>query len=157
MNIITTINVNIVILTMISNASILTGTSKNCIISSLLRRFADDHERHEKSWTRVRYQDRDIKENWRKMHITLRPDEYEFFIDLRKFYKLSVSHCIATAVEQYLDEIISKILNCGDNYRYKNYTISRTLINGVICWIQYWGLPDTLFSNGYHCRSIFIT
>jgi len=157
MYIVTTVNINIVILTRISQASILTGTSKNCIISSILRRFAYDHEKYEKSWSRVRYQNRDIKENWRNLHITLRPDEYEFFIDFRKFYKLSVSHCIAIAVKQYLDEIIHKIINRGDNYRYKNYTISRILINGVICWMQYWGAPNKLFSQHCQNKSIYIT
>jgi hypothetical protein len=153
----TTININIIMLKKISQAAILTGTPKNCIISSLLRRFADDYKKYEKSWTRVRYQDRDIKENWHNLHITLRPDEYEFYFDLRKNFKLSVSHCIAIAVKQYLDEIIHKIINGGDNYRYKNYTMARILINGVICWIQYWDAPNTYFSNYYKNKSIFVT
>lgn len=153
----TTVNVNIVILTKISRASILTGTTKNCIISSVLRRFSDDHEKFEKSWSRVRYQNRDSKENWRKLHIRLGPDEYEFIIDLRKFFKLSVSHCIAIAVIKYLDDIINNIIHGGDNYRYKNYTVLRILIDGVICWIQYWGAPNTIFLNYFQNESIFIT
>ncbi|OHD66700.1 MAG: hypothetical protein A2176_11185 [Spirochaetes bacterium RBG_13_51_14] len=153
----TTVNINIDNLNRLAFASLTSGRSKNIIVSSLLRRLAEDSEKLQKTWSRVRYQNRDDKQNWRRLHLTLRPDEYEFFIDMRMVFKLSVSYLIAYAVEKYLDEIMHKILRRTDNYRYKNYIVSRIIIDGVICWMQYWGIPRTLLMYHDHGNNAFIT
>ncbi len=145
----TTININTSIFGMISRAVLLTGQPKNLIISSVMRRLADDYERLVQPWSRVRYQKRDAAGNWRLMHLSLKPDEYEFFLDLRKVFKFSVSCLIANAIEKYLDEILNKIHRGADNYWYENYMFSCVIVDGVICWILSWGVPRTLIAGHY--------
>lgn len=114
-----------------------------------MRRLGDDHDNMVATWSRVRYQKRDETGNWRHLHLTLRPDEYEFFLDLRKVFKFSVSSLVAYAVEKYLEEIVKKLSKGSDNYRYKNYMFQRFIVDGVICWIFSWGIPRTIITNNY--------
>jgi len=114
-----------------------------------MRRLGDDHDIMVATWSRVRYQKRGERGNWRHMHLTLRPDEYEFFLDLRKVFKFSVSRLVAYAIEKYLEEIVKKLSNGSDNYRYKNYMFQRVIVDDVICWILSWGIPRTIITNNY--------
>lgn len=149
MNIETTININPDVFRMISKAVLLTGQSKNQIISSLMRRIGDDHDAMVATWSRVRYQKRYNNVHWCHLHLTLRPDEYEYFLDLRKIFKFSVSFLVSYAVEKYLDEILDNLSKGDDNYRYKNYMITRVIVDGVISWILSWGIPWTIITNHY--------
>ena len=143
----TTININSSVLARLVKATLVSGKSKSYIISCLMQRLSNDFEYLGKAWLRIRYQERGNRKEWKCTHIKLRQDEYELFIDLRKFYKFSVSFLITFAIIKYLDEIVSKIENSTDNYNYKNYILSRIIISGVICWVLYWGLPDILLST----------
>ncbi|MBP7737229.1 MAG: hypothetical protein KA369_14715 [Spirochaetes bacterium] len=149
MNIETTINLNSYIFSLISRAALLTGLSKSDIISSVMRRLGDDYENMTNTWTRVRYQKRDANPYWHILHITLKPDEYEYFLDLRKVFKFSVSCLVAIAVEKYLDEIMKMLSENIDIYRYCNYLFTRRIIDGVVCWILSWGVPRHLISDYY--------
>ncbi|MBP7737255.1 MAG: hypothetical protein KA369_14850 [Spirochaetes bacterium] len=143
----TTININRANLDKLLYASIRTGHSIRDIVSVLLKRMSNDHDRMVVSWERVRYQKHDNNAVWKCFHLMLWPDEYEFFLDLRKVCKQSVSRLIAYAIDKYLDEVISGLIKVPDNNRYKNYTIIRRLFDGVVCWMYYWGLPQTLPEN----------
>jgi hypothetical protein len=143
----TTINIHIDILNRLSRAGQVSGYSKRDIISMLMRRYSFDNTRPPILWSRVKYQKRDVKGNWQRLHLVLNPDEYEYFLDLRKVLKLSVSGCIAYAVDKFLDEILNKIKKFSDNYRYKNYTFSGIIVDGIICWILYWGIPKHLITT----------
>ncbi len=143
----TTVNIDVNVLWKISKASIIAGVSKHDIISSLLKRLSYDHRRLLQSWKRVRYQKRAGNNVWKCFHIMLWPDEYEFFLDLRKVCKRSVSYLIAYAVEKYLDEVINDLIKIVDNNRYKNYTIIGRVVDGIVCWTYYWGIPRTLPGN----------
>jgi hypothetical protein len=146
----TTININIDVLDRLSDASIRTGESKRNIISSLLQRVSGDYEKIAAPWKRIAYQKRDTKKKWRRLHLTLVPDEYEFFLDLRKACKLSVSRLVAYGVEKYLDEVVADFMKGTDNYRYSNYTMSYFNDRGTVCLIHYWGIPEKVLS--YHLR-----
>jgi hypothetical protein len=147
MTIETTVNIDANVLWKISRASMIAGVSKRDVISSLLRKLSCDHRSLVQSWTRVRYQKRAGNNTWKCVHITLWPDEYEFFLDLRKVCKKSVSCLIAYAVEKYLDEVVKGLIKITDNNRYKNYTIIGRIVDGIVCWTYYWGLPRTLPVN----------
>jgi hypothetical protein len=139
----TTVHIHIDTLDRLSRAAERTGVSRKDIISAYLRRFANDRAGRPKPWSRVRYQGRDLKEKWRKMHVTLNQDEYEFFLDLRKVFKASVSRCIAIALEMYEKETASpnQKEHLKDNYPYRNYVFAWCDVGGVLCWVFYWGLP----------------
>lgn len=143
----TTINIKCNNLEKLLKATLITGKSKTYILSCLMNRLSKDITILERYWSRIQYQQRSNKKVWRCVHVSIRQDEYEFFIDLRKIYKSSVSFLIAYGIEKYLDEIVRKILNSVDNYSYRNYILSRVVISGVVCWILYWGLPDILLSS----------
>ena len=72
----------------------------------------------------------------------MRADEYEYFLDLRKILKMSVSLIVAYAVEKFLDMLMKE--NNTDNNRYRNYIIAREVIDNIICWKLIWGFPRNL-------------
>jgi len=74
-----------------------------------MRGIGDDHYTMVATWSHIRYQKRGKNEVWRQLYLTLRPDEYEFFLDLRKVFKFSVSCLVTYAVEKYLEEIFDEV------------------------------------------------
>ncbi len=143
----TTINITRCNLDKLISATLITGHSRRDIVSTLLKKMSNDHERMVISWERVRYQKHDDNVEWKCIHLMLWPDEYEFFLDLRKVCKQSVSRLIAYAIDKYLYEVIRILMKTPDNNRYKNYTIIRKIYDGVVCWIYCWGLPQTILGN----------
>ena len=138
----TTLNIHIDTLGMINKISSVRKISRNKVIKSLLKKFMSK-ELNSFSFNKcVKYQDSDSKENWHKFHIILDTDEYEFFIDLRKFFKKSVSAIVAYAVKKYFKDMIK--LNNTDKYLFKNYVIIKETINNVITWKIYWGYPEKM-------------
>jgi hypothetical protein len=140
----TTVNIQMKVLNDLTRAAIITGLSKRDVISLLLKCLSGDQEKMVQSWRRVRYQKRLVEGDWRCLHVFLWPDEYEFFLDLRKVCKMSVSYLIAYAVANYLVEVINSFLKKPDNNRYKNYTIIGRVVDGIACWTYYWGVPRNL-------------
>ena len=143
----TTIYINKIILKELSNASEKTGKSRNSIIILLLRRATEDSCQLMKSNSTVKYQEHDPIKNWHRLHIQLKEDEYEYCLDMRKFYKMSVSFIVAYAVCRYLSDllkILSEIGEITDNYLPLNYILIREVIDSTTCWRIYWGIPNNL-------------
>ena len=138
-----TLYVNKSILETLNKSSAITGINKNKIIKLLMQRVMKDNQRLLKSYSRVKYQERDIKENWHRLHIVLNEYEYEYYLDMRKFFKMSVSFILAYAVMRYLDEVLKKNKS-SDNYCYQNYIFMKEVVNGIICWQTYWGIPQKI-------------
>ena len=63
-----------------------------------MQRVMSDNQKMLKSCSRVKYQERDVKENWHRLHIIMNEYEYEYYFDMRKFFKMSVSFILAYAV-----------------------------------------------------------
>lgn len=143
----TTMHVHKGILEMLHRRAEITGRTATFIIKQLMQRVMDDNQNMIKVHSRIRYQDRDLKENWHRLHLVLNEFEYEYFLDMRKFYKMSVSLILAYAVRRYLDEIVNSLLEGNiytDNYIYKNYIFIMEKVNGIVCWKIYWGIPSIL-------------
>lgn len=141
----TTLYVHKSILNKLVEGAAATRKSINSIIKLLVQRIMRDNQRMIKKNSRIKYQERDLKENWHRLHIILNEYEYEYCLDLRKFLKMSVSFILAYAVLRYLDELL-KNNNDTDNYYYKNYFIIKKTFDGTICWQIYWGIPPQLIS-----------
>ena len=140
----TTINIHTDTLTRLSAAASHLRISKSELVSSLVSFYKGKSSAYLPSRIRVCYQERRDKECWRRLHLCLRRDEYDFFLDMRFVLKLSVSFIVSQAVELYLDELMQVMINNTDNYRYRNYAICQMYIDDVMCWVHYWGIPRQL-------------
>jgi len=136
----TTLHVHKNILHELDRVVSLLGESRNFIIKYLIQRIMYDNKRMIKTYARIKYQKRDLKENWRRVNVVFNEYEYEYCQDLRKLFKMSVSLILAYAVSRYLNEIINKEKST-DNYWFCNYILVRKIIDNVICWQIYWGIP----------------
>jgi len=136
----TTLYVHRSILNTLSTRAAKTGISRTSIINHLMQRVMKDDKRMIKTCSRVQYQKRDRKEYWTRIHIFLNEYEYEYYLDLRKFLKMSVSLILAYAVLMYLDELT--VVNMSvDNYFFRNYIFIKKTVDGIVCWQIYWGVP----------------
>lgn len=143
----TTMHVHKSILKMLEKSSETTNRTRTYIIKRIMQRVMRDNRKLLKSYSVIKYQERDLKENWYRIHIILNEYEYEYYLDMRKFYKMSVSFILAYAVMRYLDRVVNEILNKKnntDNYYYINYVFIEEVVYGIICWKIYWGFPTHL-------------
>ncbi len=136
----TTLYVHKSILAQLERGAAVTGKSRTVLIKLLIQRVMRSNRTFLKSSTAVKYQESDEKGSWHRLHLAMNEYEYEYCLDMRKFYKMSVSLILAYAVRMYLDEILGKG-NSTDNYRFINYLFTREIVDGIICWRTYWGIP----------------
>jgi hypothetical protein len=142
-----TIHIHKSILEKLNRGAEMTGKTRTCIVRILMHRIMSDNQQMLKSNARIKYQARDEKENWNRLHVVLNEYEYEYYLDMRKFYKMSVSFILAYAIRRFLDEVLNELLdenNNTDNYCYSNYIFLKKTIDKVICWQIYWGIPRKL-------------
>jgi len=81
---------------------------------------------------------------WRRLHLVLYEDEYEFFMDVKKVWKMSLAKIIAFCLDEVLYEFLHIIDEIGDddftdNYRHSGYTFSFYREDDIICCQFYWG------------------
>ena len=115
----TTLHVHKNVMNKLDEGIVKTGVSRSSIIKLLIQRIMDDGQRMIKSYSRIKYQERDEKEKWNQLHIVLNEYEYEYYLDMRNFYKMSVSLILAYAVMRYLNELVNELLHGNkskDNY-----------------------------------------
>lgn len=138
----TTLNIHVDVLSKINHAAAKFRKSRKAIIVFLLKQLMMDRRVLSRGFTAVRYQQDDDKECWHTFHIRFREDDNEYFVDLRKFSKCSVSCLLAIAVNQYIDELLLNEMKEVDNYPFmSNYVLLQDLVDGIICWRIYWGYP----------------
>jgi hypothetical protein len=139
----TTLNIHTDVMTQISHAATKINKSQRDIIVMLLIRIVQNHSGLQRGFTTVKYQPDAGKEAWHKFHICYRSDENEYFGDLRRFCKYSVSYLVAIAVEKYLDQLIGDKTEKGrDNYAcFRNYVLYQEVVDGILSWRIYWGFP----------------
>ena len=147
MNTATTINIRKDLHARLVEAADLSGSAVAGLVSALLRRYREDGRMKHSAFTRVRYQERRSRDQWKCLHVSMRCDEYEYSIDLRKFCKLSVSFLVASAIELYLDELLAESGNNIDSYHNHNYAIMNIMLDNVSCWVIYWGIPPRLLTS----------
>jgi hypothetical protein len=136
----TTLHVHKSILNKLNKSADITGRSRTSIIKLLIQRIMKDNQRMIKTNSRVKYQERDLKENWHRIHIVLNEYEYEYCFDMRRFFKMSVSYILAFAVLRYLDEILKRNKST-DKYFYTSYIFIKKTHDVAISWQIYWGIP----------------
>ena len=144
----TTIRLKVTVFNEVTKAAKKLQVSKSHVIKELLKLVMNNKAKKAVIGRAVLYQEADpVKENWKTFHITFREDENEYFPDLRKILKESVSRLVAVAVKEYLNVLLgreSDPTSETDNYRFFHYIISPSTEHGVISWRIFWGLPENL-------------
>ncbi|MBN2077548.1 MAG: hypothetical protein JW838_01190 [Spirochaetes bacterium] len=134
----TTLNIHTSTLEKITTAARVKGIPRSVLILILIKKTMNEISEPGKLGTVVRYQSRQRPEEWRIFHLQVKPDEYEYFLDLRKLLKMSVSLILAMAVKKYINEM--EIIST-DNYQYKDYTLVKKAIGSTFSWHIIWGCP----------------
>jgi hypothetical protein len=138
----TSINMHVKTYAVLERAAVKLHTSRREVVVRALMRIMSKVDTFQGWFTSVKYQPDDAGLKWRCFPIKLKPDEYEFFTDLRKVCKCSVSLLVAIALEKYLDEVLDESRDgVYNNTLFKNYLIRRMYISGVVCWMLCWGYP----------------
>jgi hypothetical protein len=138
----TTLNIGANVLEQITAAAKTCGFSRSAMIVYLIKRFMDEIPDPDRLGRMIQYQERKGKSNWHTFHLYLRDDDYEYFLDMRKLFKMSVSLLLAFAVKKFLNRPDKKINT--DNNTYHNYVVIRDLVDGIISWRFLWGCPRNL-------------
>jgi hypothetical protein len=135
----TTINIQINIFDQIVEAAKTHGITSSEMILLLISKIAADIAIPEKIGGLVKYQTRRKPKDWHLFHVQVREDMYEYWLDLRKLLKMSVSLILANAVKKFLNKPLK--IKTSDNYLCKNYIIFKEVIDSVIIWKFIWGFP----------------
>lgn len=143
----TTVNIGVDVYARLKRAADAAGISRNMMVSAVITYACRKAKPRAVVRGLVKYQGRSDMTDWRRVHVRFRDDEYEFFHDLRKVWKMSVSFILTEAIENYLDELIPKLIKNPDNYRYQNYASSRIVVDDMVCWVFYWGMPKKLLTG----------
>ena len=118
------------------------GISRSELIVLLIAQIARDIDNPGQLGRRVQYQSRQKSADWRIFHVQLREDTYEYWLDLRKLMKMSVSLILAFAFKKFMRKPIK--FNTTDNYLLRNYFIIKEIIDSTIIWKFIWGWPPNL-------------
>lgn len=142
MHIETSIYINASVLENISRAARINGITRTELIVQLMKKLMKDMPGGAHCGRSVRYQDKSSKDSWRIFHVQLSPEVYEYFLDLRKCLKMSVSSLVALAVKKYLNQKLK--INFTDNYQFQDYCFVEGLVEDIKCWVQFWGIPSRI-------------
>lgn len=119
---------------------------------SCLIRFAAQCEKEEiQYFKQVRYRLR-RRGSWKRLHLVLYHDEYEFFMDVKKLWKMSLARVIAFCIDNVLEEFLRFLSKeeekddyYADNYRHSGYAFEISREEDIFYCKLFWGPhPDIL-------------
>ena len=140
MKIESTINISHQNIELIEKSRIKLKISKNELITLLISQVINEKKRKFKGFKRIKYQKRNSSRKYKAIHISWIPDLYEKCIDLRKYYKMSVSYILSIALKKYLSKIMQQKHNYTINF--KNYFLLTRIINNIPVFIITWDYID---------------
>ena len=147
----TTIYIDKKLLEKLKNAMDILDLPKKEVISLLISRIIRKNHFIPRPCKSVKYQDEGLGLIvWKTEHIDLDPVFYEKDLDLRRKYKFSFSWFVAFAIRNYLDELVSDLINPGDtkifldNYERSFVYIAR-VVNGAPVFITMLAYPGTYY------------
>jgi hypothetical protein len=138
----TTVYLNSNVRNMIIEAAQVRKVSCSEMIVILLKKVVADMPQPIRTWRLIQYQKKRAGKDWETVHVTFREDEFEYFLDIKKIFKKSLSLIVTQAVEKFLKIVIK------EKKTYKNlcvnYIFLKEIINSVPCWKFIWGYPPGL-------------
>ncbi|MEJ5361612.1 MAG: hypothetical protein WHV26_06065 [Spirochaetota bacterium] len=126
------------------------------LVVYLLMFAAKNEKKRPVAFKRISYRKRKKDEKWKRLHLVLYQSEYEFILDVKKLWKMSLALCIEFCLENVLHEFIEFVLNNEkrkdtDNYLYyyrnRSYTFDFYQEKGIHCCKFYWGPPPQLLNK----------
>ncbi len=155
MNIYTTYVMCDEIIALLEEAEEKTKLPKEELLVQAMRKMMKDYEDYERTEGRIEYQkrfDEETGERIRKQRVKMKVHsfDYNYYQDMRRIFRRSISLVMAIAVFTYLAEIVEKILNkeieavLVDTYPFQNYAIIGKCIENNPTWRIWWGVPSNL-------------
>ncbi len=155
MNIYTTYVMRDEVIALLEEAEEKTKLPKEELLVQAMRKMMKDYETYERTDGRIEYQkrfDEDTGEHIKKQRVKLKVNlcDYNYYQDMRRIFRRSISLVMAIAVYTYLAEIVEKILNkeiealLADTYPFQNYAIMGKCIENIPTWRIWWGVPSKL-------------
>ena len=118
-----------------------TETELVAIIMKLVSQEMSQRERPKRA---VEYQKGPEDKKWKIVHLYLTEDEYDHFVDMRNFFKMSVAHMVALGLKKYFHQILSQ--QWDDKTLFPGYGFVQKTVSGVqyfaICWGKLTKYPD---------------
>ncbi len=106
------------------------------------------------AFKRIAYRKRNTGNPWKRVHLVLYQSEYEFFLDVKKLWKMSLANIIAFCVDNVLEEFFLYFKerlkeintdnypeNLPSYYENRSYTFDFHREKGIHCLKFYWGPP----------------
>ncbi len=123
--------------------------------------YSAKHEKNQvNAFKRVAYRKRNPENPWKRLHLVVYYSEYEFFLDVKKLWKMSLAKIIEFCMENVLDEFIqyfSKLIkeintdnyphNFPSYYENRSYTFDFHREKGIHCLKFYWGPPPEILGK----------
>lgn len=149
----TTVNLGLHQAVLLNESAVRLGVTRSRLVVLLMRKVLLHWKRMKRNFSTVKYQKSGTAQEWKTVHVFLRKEDYEIFIDMRKFFKWSVSALVAMAIKEYLHEILEGDrqhfqVEC-DNYKINNYECTGKLDNNKICWHIIWELDEKFAKKLY--------
>ena len=141
------VNINIGKLSLLENFSEANELSVNKVVALLLRKILEDGKYSARKFRAVKYQDVDPDKNWDTLTVYFEDVDYEFFTDMRKFFKESVSLILSKAIDLFLDTILSEVEEILLNYANSDWDIRRDDVETEVIWSVYWIKPGKHTKN----------
>ncbi|MEJ5363154.1 MAG: hypothetical protein WBK20_12770 [Spirochaetota bacterium] len=135
--------------TLLSNYSERYNVRISKLITALLRFVGENQKINFTTNRRIKYRERQGSGNWRRIHITLTPYDYEIFLDLKKYGKMSLAKMIEFSIENYFERFVDSVLKKQktDNYLYANYHFEVTTEDNIFSYSVYWGFPPKILEK----------
>lgn len=141
----TTLNLHVTTMKVLNDLHGITGLSRREIVILAMNKLVLDRRMCSQETERqLKYQDADPgKDNWHTFHIAFTIIEYDYFCDIRYFFRMTSSLLISIALHIYFHLFLSKEIYTCD-FLFHAYAVESFVHNDVQTWVRYWGMPSEL-------------
>jgi hypothetical protein len=136
-NLRTTINFETTRLEYLKNRCNEKGLDVQDVIKIAVKHYIDSFGKKEPVWNTITYQE--DAPHFTKKHFSMKPYEYDTYMDIKKLHRLSFSYIVAIALDHFLELILEG--KCPHSYPLNSYT--KFLIDKEDCTflVFSWGFP----------------
>ncbi|MCX8123196.1 MAG: hypothetical protein N3F66_03420 [Spirochaetes bacterium] len=117
-------------------------------IVSLINYAAIHEKKRHKPFSHIKYRERHIG-TWKRLHLCLSYHEYEFLLDMKKLWKMSVAFLIEYCIENILIEFVETLMKEEHTYSYRfmHYTFDFSKVKNMPAYRCIWGLPPEMLTK----------